>query len=205
MARIPHAAQIDLCFGDAARELLDFRIGVGPGNFARKRFHLLGQGWIGTNRQAQPMAKRVSRRANAAPSGLRAVLARAFARLALILRSLVKPRFFLWLALSRSLKLGVLDLLHAPSQRFAEDRPTPIDLAQGGIAAALGDGDKAIDPLDIVEFLGECIRQKASMLTPAPARSSSTSVTASGSRRTYSCTSSFAFRPAHHPGPCQAV
>ena len=31
------------------------------------------------------------------------VLARAFARLALILRSLVKPRFFLWLASSRSL------------------------------------------------------------------------------------------------------
>src|SRR5438128_231464 len=32
------------------------------------------------------------------------VLARAFARLALILRSLVKPHFFLWLASSRSLQ-----------------------------------------------------------------------------------------------------
>jgi hypothetical protein len=47
--------------------------------------------------------------------------------------------------------------LHAASQRFAEDRPTPIDLAQAGVAAALGDGGEAIDPLDIVEFLGECI------------------------------------------------
>ena len=41
MARIPHTAQIDLRFGDLARELLGFRVGVGPGNFARKRFHLL--------------------------------------------------------------------------------------------------------------------------------------------------------------------
>jgi hypothetical protein len=49
----------------------------------------------------------------------------------LILWSLVKPRFL----------LAVLDLLHAPSQRFAEDRPTPIDLPQAGVAAALGDGD----------------------------------------------------------------
>jgi hypothetical protein len=36
MAGISHAAQIDLRFGDVARELLDFRIGVG----SRKRFHL---------------------------------------------------------------------------------------------------------------------------------------------------------------------
>jgi hypothetical protein len=40
MAGISHAAQIDLRFGDVARELLDFRIGVGSGNLARKRFHL---------------------------------------------------------------------------------------------------------------------------------------------------------------------
>jgi hypothetical protein len=41
MARITHAAQIDLRFGDLARKLLGFRAGVGPGNLARKRFHLL--------------------------------------------------------------------------------------------------------------------------------------------------------------------
>src|SRR6476619_1269722 len=68
------------------------------------------------------------------------VLARAFARLALILRSLVQPiSSFGWRRLDR-FKLAVLDLLYAASQRFAEDRPTPIDLVQAGVAAALGDG-----------------------------------------------------------------
>src|SRR6187431_2359172 len=62
------------------------------------------------------------------------VLARAFARLALILRSLVKPRFsFVWRRLD-CFELAVLDLLYAASQRFAEDRPTPIDLVQADIA-----------------------------------------------------------------------
>ena len=41
MAGISHAAQIDLRFGDLARELLDFRVGIGPGDLARKRFHFL--------------------------------------------------------------------------------------------------------------------------------------------------------------------
>ena len=40
MAGISHAAQIDLRLSDLAREVLDFRIGAGPGNLARKRFHL---------------------------------------------------------------------------------------------------------------------------------------------------------------------
>ncbi len=34
MARVTHAAQIDLRFGDPAGEFLDFAIGVCPGNFA---------------------------------------------------------------------------------------------------------------------------------------------------------------------------
>ena len=41
MAGISHAAQIDLRFGDLAREFLGFRVGAWPGNLARKRFHLL--------------------------------------------------------------------------------------------------------------------------------------------------------------------
>ena len=41
MARIAHTTQIDLRFGDAARELLGCRVGAGPGDFTRKRFHLL--------------------------------------------------------------------------------------------------------------------------------------------------------------------
>jgi len=52
MARVTHAAQIDLRFGDPAGEFLDFAIGVCPGNFAHERFHLFGQGWIGVNGQA---------------------------------------------------------------------------------------------------------------------------------------------------------
>jgi len=41
MARIAHTAQIDLRFGDAARELLGSHVGTGPGDLTRKRFHLL--------------------------------------------------------------------------------------------------------------------------------------------------------------------
>ncbi len=41
MPRITHAAQIDLRFGDFARALLGFRVGAGPGDLARERFHLL--------------------------------------------------------------------------------------------------------------------------------------------------------------------
>jgi hypothetical protein len=67
------------------------------------------------------------------------VLARAFSRLDLILRSLVKLRFFLWLR-PDLLELGVLDLLHTSPQCFAENRATAIDLAQAGVAPVRGDG-----------------------------------------------------------------
>jgi hypothetical protein len=70
------------------------------------------------------------------------VLARALARLALTLLSLVTFKSLLSFS-GRSLddfKLGILDLLHGPSQCLAEDGATPIDLAQAGVAAALGDG-----------------------------------------------------------------
>jgi hypothetical protein len=61
MSRITHAAQIDLRFGDPARESFDFGGRIRPGNFTRERFDLFGQGWIGANREIQPVAKRVSR------------------------------------------------------------------------------------------------------------------------------------------------
>src|SRR5271169_1602327 len=72
MAPGTHAAQIDLRFGGPAREFLDFGAAVGPGDFARERFNLLGQGWIGTHRQTQTVAKCVLRCMSAAPRGLRA-------------------------------------------------------------------------------------------------------------------------------------
>jgi hypothetical protein len=40
MARVTQAARIDLRFGDPACVFLDCPVGVGPGNFARERFHL---------------------------------------------------------------------------------------------------------------------------------------------------------------------
>jgi hypothetical protein len=41
MAGVSHAAQIDLRFGNLARELFGFRVGAGAGELARKRFDLL--------------------------------------------------------------------------------------------------------------------------------------------------------------------
>jgi hypothetical protein len=42
MARVTHAAQIDLRFGDAACEFMEFRVGAGPGNFPSELFHFFG-------------------------------------------------------------------------------------------------------------------------------------------------------------------
>ena len=41
MARISHAAQIDLRLGNLARQLLDLHVRARAGDLARKRFHLL--------------------------------------------------------------------------------------------------------------------------------------------------------------------
>src|SRR4051794_41586965 len=71
MSRITHATQIGLRFSDPAGELLDPGIGLWPGNFARERFDLFGQRWVGASRQAQPVAKRIARRASAAPCSFR--------------------------------------------------------------------------------------------------------------------------------------
>ena len=70
------------------------------------------------------------------------VLVRALARLAMTLLSLVTFKSLLsfsWRGLDY-FKLGILDLLHGPSQRFGEDHPTPVDLAQAGVATTFGDG-----------------------------------------------------------------
>ena len=66
MARITHPAQLDLRFGNPARQFEDFGFGVWPGNFARERVHLFSKNGIGKNRHAQTVAKRISRRAGAA-------------------------------------------------------------------------------------------------------------------------------------------
>ncbi len=41
MTGMSHATQIDLRFGNSAREFFGFRVGARAGDLARKRFHLL--------------------------------------------------------------------------------------------------------------------------------------------------------------------
>ena len=141
MTRVAHAANVDLRLGDAARDFVDFGVGAGPGNFARERFNLFGQGWIGINGQAQRVAKRVLGRASAAPRGFRAGagpgvcavcpdLPLSWSRCALCFRRRLLDHFEL-----------ALNFLQVPPQRFAEYRTTPIDLAEHDVAASLGDGD----------------------------------------------------------------
>jgi hypothetical protein len=94
MTCAPHAAQINLRFCNSAREYLDFRASVRSGNFARERLNFLRQNGVDKNGQAQPVAVCISRRAGSALSGfVGPLLARAFARLALILPAVLTPRF----------------------------------------------------------------------------------------------------------------
>ena len=90
MTCAPHAAQINLRFGNAAREFLDFRASVRSGNFARECLNFLRQIGVDKNGQAQPVAVRISRRAGERSSG---PCLRAFARLALILPGMLTRRF----------------------------------------------------------------------------------------------------------------
>jgi hypothetical protein len=72
MTCAPHSAQINLRFGNAAREFLDFRASVRSGHFARECLNFLRQIGVDKNGQAQPVAVRISRRAGSALSGRRA-------------------------------------------------------------------------------------------------------------------------------------
>jgi hypothetical protein len=72
MSRLADAEQIDLRFSDQPRGSLNFRVRVRSSDFAREGFHLFRQCWIGTDGQAQPVPKRIARRASAAVSRSRA-------------------------------------------------------------------------------------------------------------------------------------
>jgi hypothetical protein len=52
---------------------------------------------------------------------------------------LLSSGFFSFSRRLEQFTLPLLELLHGSSQYLAEDDPTPIDLAQAGVAAALGD------------------------------------------------------------------
>jgi len=61
-----------LDFSYAARQFLDFRLGIGSGDFARECFRLFGQGWNGIDGKGQCLAKPIPRNESAAARGLRA-------------------------------------------------------------------------------------------------------------------------------------
>ena len=199
MARITHAAQIDLRFGDPAREFFYSGVGVWPGNFARERLHLFGKAGSEQTGRLNPW-RSAFRAARARPRAVFGpVLARAFARLALILRSLVKC-FFPCRRRLDLFKLGILDLLHVSSQCCAEDRPTPLDLVQGFLRRR-----SAIVVRRSIRSISSSFSTRASAIKESmlccSVRNSWISVTAFGSRRTYSCTSSLALWARNRPEP----
>jgi hypothetical protein len=128
IAGATHPAQIDRRFGDALGEPLDFGIGIKAGDFVRERFHFFGQSWIGRKGQAQTVAKSVSGSAGPSPGAHSRGWIRFSDRSS-------RHTFFFCLRCFDHFKLGVFNLLHALPQRLAEDRPTPIDLAQAGVPA----------------------------------------------------------------------
>ena len=194
MARITHAAQIDLRFGNSACENFDVSAGVPPRDLTCESLHFFKKRWVRLDGKAQTMAERIFCRAGTTVIGFRPGANLSIHAVGFNLAVARQAAFFpLAGVASITLNSRVLGLLHAPAQCFTEDRPTPIDLVQTGITAALGDSGQAIDPLDIVEFLGRSASTvRVSMLTLAVARSLWINLTAPGSRRTYSCASSSA-------------
>ena len=71
MARMTHAAQINLCFCDSTCEFMDFSVGARTCNLARQFLDLLRRCGIGKNGETEPVATRVSDRASSTLGGLR--------------------------------------------------------------------------------------------------------------------------------------
>jgi hypothetical protein len=115
------------------------------------------------------MAKCVSRCASAAPCVFGPVLARAFTRLGLILRSLVKPHFFLGrrsLDHLNSAPSISCTLRRSVSPRSTRRRSISFRLAFDGFRRwSLGDRSARY-------IFGECIGHEGAMLTPPSVRSS---------------------------------
>jgi hypothetical protein len=90
-------------FGGLARELLDFCVSARPRKVARQRFDLLRQTRVERMGRLNPWRSAFLEEAARPRAVFGPVLARAFARLARIFRSLVTPRFFSFLVSSRLL------------------------------------------------------------------------------------------------------
>ena len=157
MSRLADSKQIDLRFSDQARGLPEFPGWRSPPAISRASASTCSDNTGSEQTGKLNPCRRALRAARARPYRVRGpVLAREFARLTLILSSLVKPQLSFRGRRLNDLELVVFDLLHAPSQRFGKNRPTAIDLAQAGIAAALGDGGQVVDPLDLIEVARQC-------------------------------------------------
>src|SRR5262245_16255135 len=59
------------------------------------------------------------------------------------------------------LKLDLLNFFNTASQRFTEERPTPIDFPQAGVAAVLGHARQAINLLDGIESAAHPLSHEA--------------------------------------------
>ena len=130
MARVTRTMDVDLRFGDPARDFSDLRIGVRAGDLACKRFDLCGHA---SNRQAQAMAKSVLRRSGAAICGLRA--GAVLCVLAVSSNFGIADHAALRLRLVRPYELGIVYLLVVAAQWLGERFPTAIHFAQNGVAA----------------------------------------------------------------------
>ena len=86
------------------------------------------------------MAKRIARRASAAPCSFRTSAGPRIRAVGLDLTVARQAAFFpLAGAVSATLNLCILNLLDGLSQWYAKESPTPFDLFKGVIAAALSD------------------------------------------------------------------
>lgn len=71
MARITHAAQIDLRFGNSACENFDVSAGVPPRDLTCESLHFFKKRWVRLDGKAQTMAERIFRRAATTVIGFR--------------------------------------------------------------------------------------------------------------------------------------
>ena len=161
MSCLADAAQIDLRFCDPARGLMKFCAFASPPAIARASASTSSANTGSEQTGKLNPCRSALRAARQRPYRVRGpVLARKFARLALVLSSLLKPRPLLRQTLINNFELVGFNLLHPLSQHFGKYRPTAIDLAQARVAAALGNGGEAVDLLDIFEGLVERFGQE---------------------------------------------
>ena len=110
MARITHAAQIDLRFSDSACEYFDVSAGVPPRDLTRESLHFFTKRWVRLDGKAQAVAERIFCRAGTTVIGFRPGANLSIHAVGLDLVVARQAASLLWLASSRSLFRGPLPL-----------------------------------------------------------------------------------------------